>query len=201
MARRTARKAARGAVPMDGSSIRNEVAAIALVAFALLSLIALFTTEGAVLSWWHETLFAFLGWGALLVPFVMAALAAEMWFGLMRRSMAAPIGGGVIAYAALLALLAVAVLPLVAVEWKGVNTRHEDRIFEIVGRYVNDAVPPGTPVLTTDEQFNFLAARPPSRNATGCNGRASGHKPSADECGTQFRSEPDHALGQRTDHG
>src|SRR5438067_17544 len=36
MARRTARKAARGAVPMDGASIRNEVAAIALVAFALL---------------------------------------------------------------------------------------------------------------------------------------------------------------------
>src|SRR5438067_2879739 len=105
MARRTARKAARGAVPMDGASIRNEVAAIALVAFALLSLIALFTTEGAVLSWWHETLFAFLGWGALLVPFVMAALAAEMWFGLMRRSMAAPVGGGVIAFAALLAVL------------------------------------------------------------------------------------------------
>ena len=26
---------------------------------------------------------------------------------------------------------------------------------------------PGTAVLTTDEQFNFLAARPPSRNATG----------------------------------
>src|SRR5438874_3194129 len=97
MARRTARKAARGAVPMDGANIRNEVAAIALVAFALLSLIALFTTEGAVLSWWHETLFAFLGWGATGVPFVMAALAAEMWFGLMRRSMAAPIGGGVIA--------------------------------------------------------------------------------------------------------
>src|SRR5437763_6360457 len=105
MARRTARKAARGAVPMDGSSIRNEVAAIALVAFGLLSLIALFTTEGAVLSWWHSFLFAFLGWGAVVVPFVLAALAGEMWFGLMRRSMAAPIGGALIAYAALLAIL------------------------------------------------------------------------------------------------
>jgi hypothetical protein len=54
------------------------------------------------------------------------------------------------------------------VEWQGAHSRaHENRSFELVGRYVNDAVKPGTPVLTTDEQFNFLAARPPSRNATG----------------------------------
>jgi len=39
------------------------------------------------------------------VPLVLGALAAEMWFGLLRRSMAAPIGGGFIAYVALLALL------------------------------------------------------------------------------------------------
>jgi hypothetical protein len=58
-------------------------------------------------------------------------------------------------------------LPLAAVQWNGVTARIEDRIFEIVGRYISDAVPPGTPVLTTDEQFNFLGARPPSRNATG----------------------------------
>lgn len=65
-----------------------------------------------------------------------------------------------------LALLLVAA-PLVLVQWSGVTSRHEDRIFEIVSRYVNNAVNPGTPVLTTDEQFNFLAARPPSRNASG----------------------------------
>lgn len=64
-------------------------------------------------------------------------------------------------------LALVVALPLIAQEWVGVTTRHEDRLFEIVSRYVNDAVPPGTPVLTTDEQFNFLAARPPSRNASG----------------------------------
>ena len=58
-------------------------------------------------------------------------------------------------------------LPLVVVEWNGLQARTENRIFEIVGRYVNDAVPPGSPVLSTDEQFNILAARPPSRNATG----------------------------------
>jgi hypothetical protein len=56
-------------------------------------------------------------------------------------------------------------------QWSGLVTRQcphcEDPKFAVVGRYVNDAVPPGTPVLTTDEQFNILAARPPSRNSTG----------------------------------
>lgn len=64
-------------------------------------------------------------------------------------------------------LLLVVAVPLAAVEWNGNRDRHEDRIFEIVGRYVSDAVKPGTPVLTTDEQFNFLAARPPSHSSTG----------------------------------
>src|SRR5439155_22664837 len=65
------------------------------------------------------------------------------------------------------ALLLVIALPLVLVEWNGANSRHEDRIFEIVGRYVSNAVPPGTQVLATDVQFDFLAARPPSHNSTG----------------------------------
>jgi hypothetical protein len=65
------------------------------------------------------------------------------------------------------ALLALVVLPLLLVQWNGITTRREDRIFEVVARYVNNAVPPGTPVLATDEQFNLLAARPPSHNATG----------------------------------
>ena len=76
------------------------------MAFAVLSLVALFVDENAVLlHWWRGFLFSFLGWGALVVPLVLAALAGEMWFGLLRRSMAAPIGGGLIAYTALLALL------------------------------------------------------------------------------------------------
>ncbi len=106
MARRTARKTGRGAIPADGSRIRNEVAAIALVAFAVLSLVALFVDESAVLlHWWRSSLFSLLGWGAVVVPLVLAGLAGEMWFGLLRRSMALPIGGGIIAYTALLALL------------------------------------------------------------------------------------------------
>lgn len=93
-------------MPSDGSRIRNEVAAIALAAFGVLSLVALFADANApVTHWWRSFLFTLLGWGALLVPVVLAALAAEMWFGLLRRSMAAPIGGGLIAYTAVLALL------------------------------------------------------------------------------------------------
>jgi hypothetical protein len=65
------------------------------------------------------------------------------------------------------ALLLVAALPLLVVQWSGVTSRRENRVFEIVSRYVTDAVPPGTPVLTTDEQFNFLAGRPPSSSETG----------------------------------
>ena len=105
MARRTARKNGRGAVPQDGTRIRNEVAALALLAFAVLSLVALFADPNAiVLSWWRRFLFSLLGWGAVVVPFVFGFFAAEMWFGLLRRSMAAPVGGGVIAYTAVLAI-------------------------------------------------------------------------------------------------
>src|SRR5206468_3101179 len=105
VARRTARKNGRGAVPQDGTRIRNEVAALALLAFAVLSLVALFADPNAiVLSWWRRFLFSLLGWGAVVVPFVLGFFAAEMWFGLLRRSMAAPIGGGLIAYTALLSL-------------------------------------------------------------------------------------------------
>jgi hypothetical protein len=64
-------------------------------------------------------------------------------------------------------LLAIVLLPLLAVQWRSIITRYEERIFEVVGRYVDNAVPPGTAVLATDEQFNLLAARPPSHNATG----------------------------------
>ena len=47
MARRTAKRSTRGAVPSDGSRIRNEVAAIALAAFAVLTLVALFADANA----------------------------------------------------------------------------------------------------------------------------------------------------------
>ncbi len=64
----------------------------------------------------------------------------------------------------------VALLPALALlipTWQGLTLRYDDPIFTIVGRFAGDAVPPGTPVLTSDEQFNFMAARPPSHSATG----------------------------------
>ena len=63
--------------------------------------------------------------------------------------------------------LAVPLLGLTALAGQGVVDPHQDRIFVLVSRYVSDAVPPGASVLATDEQFNFLAARPPSHTATG----------------------------------
>ncbi len=99
-------KRGRGAVPAEGARIRNEVAAIALATFAVLSLVALFVDEHAViLHWWRSFLFSLLGWGAIVVPLVLGTLAAEMWFGILRRSMTVAIGGALIAYTAFLAML------------------------------------------------------------------------------------------------
>ncbi len=103
-ARRVSRRQPqRGAVPAVDPRIRNEVGAIALLAFAVLSIVALTLDQGAVLHWWHSFLVSLLGWGAFAVPFLLGALAAELWFGLMRRSAIIPITGGALVFIALLA--------------------------------------------------------------------------------------------------
>ena len=94
-ARRVSRRQPqRGAVNAVDPRIRNEVGAIALLAFAVLSIVAIIADQGAVLHWWRSFLVSLLGWGAFAVPFLLAALAAELWFGLMRRSAIIPISGG-----------------------------------------------------------------------------------------------------------
>jgi S-DNA-T family DNA segregation ATPase FtsK/SpoIIIE len=104
-ARRVSRRQPqRGAVSAVDPRIRNEVGAIALLAFAVLSIVALIADQGAVLHWWHASLVSLLGWGAFAVPFLLGALAAEMWFGLMRRSAIIPISGGALVFVALLAI-------------------------------------------------------------------------------------------------
>src|SRR5688500_12398835 len=104
-ARRVSRRQPqRGAVSAVDPRIRNEVGAIALLAFAVLSIVALIADQGPVLQWWHAFLVSGLGWGALVVPFILGALAAELWFGLMRRSAIIPIAGGALVFVALLAI-------------------------------------------------------------------------------------------------
>jgi S-DNA-T family DNA segregation ATPase FtsK/SpoIIIE len=84
--------------------IRDEIGAIAIVAFALLSTVALATDQGAVLQWWRSALFALLGWAAWLVPLTLGAIALELWFGFIRRETVLPILGGLVIIVALLAL-------------------------------------------------------------------------------------------------
>ena len=84
--------------------IRDEIGAIALVAFALLSTVALATDQGAVLQWWRSALFGLLGWAAWLVPLALGAIALELWFGFIRRETVLPILGGVVIVVALLGL-------------------------------------------------------------------------------------------------
>jgi S-DNA-T family DNA segregation ATPase FtsK/SpoIIIE len=104
-ARRVSRRQPqRGAVAAIDPRIRNEVGAIALLAFAVLSIVALIADQGAVLHWWRSFLVSLIGWGAFAVPFLLGALAAELWFGLMRRSAIIPISGGALVFIALLAI-------------------------------------------------------------------------------------------------
>jgi S-DNA-T family DNA segregation ATPase FtsK/SpoIIIE len=84
--------------------IRDEIGAIAIVAFALLSTVALATDQGAVLQWWRSALFALLGWAAWLVPLTLGAIALELWFGFIRRETVLPILGGLVIIVALLGL-------------------------------------------------------------------------------------------------
>jgi S-DNA-T family DNA segregation ATPase FtsK/SpoIIIE len=104
VARRAASSRRRGATPAIDPRIRDEIGAIAVVAFALLSTVALATDQGAVLQWWRSTLFALLGWAAWLVPLALGAIALELWFGFVRRETVLPIFGGIVIVVALLGL-------------------------------------------------------------------------------------------------
>src|SRR2546425_7408524 len=84
--------------------IRDEIGAIAVVAFALLSTVALATDQGAVLQWWRSGLFAMLGWAAWLVPLGLGAIALELWFGFIHRETELPILSGLVIVVALLRL-------------------------------------------------------------------------------------------------
>src|SRR5207248_4285086 len=104
VARRAASAKRRGATSAIEPRIRDEIGAIAVLAFALLSTVALATDQGAVLQWWRSALFALLGWAAWLVPLALGAIALELWFGFIRRETVLPILGGIVIIGALLGL-------------------------------------------------------------------------------------------------
>jgi hypothetical protein len=104
MAKRAVRSARRGATPAIEPRIRDEIGAIAVVAFALLSAVALGSDQGALLHWWRSVLFDLLGWAAFGVPLLLGAIALELWFGFVRRETVLPILGGVVIVVALLGL-------------------------------------------------------------------------------------------------
>ncbi|MEK6619476.1 MAG: DNA translocase FtsK 4TM domain-containing protein, partial [Chloroflexota bacterium] len=84
------------------------MAAIAVVAFALLSLVALVTDQGPLLQWWRELLVGMLGIGRILVPPVLGLLAAALWWPPLRARLALPMAGGFISVVAVLGILEVA---------------------------------------------------------------------------------------------
>jgi hypothetical protein len=162
------------------ATLRNPLTML-LAAFGFLVLSLTLWVRRSTSQWWVVTIWMFFSvllltysrsfyqhyYIQLAAPLCLLGAAVSMLPDLLRRPgprLAASLP--VLRFAAP-ALLAVVLLPLLLVQWNGIVTRREERIFEVVGRYVNNAVPPGTPVLATDEQFNLLAARPPSHNGTG----------------------------------
>src|SRR2546428_3392548 len=120
VARRMAGSRRRGATPAIEPRIRDEIGAIAVVAFAVLSAVALATDQGAVLQWWRSAPFALLGWAAVLVPIPLGAAALALWFGFVRRETVLPILGGTVIVIALLGLTRPSVPDDVARgEWRG----------------------------------------------------------------------------------
>ncbi|MGH2499652.1 MAG: hypothetical protein ACRDF0_06140, partial [Candidatus Limnocylindria bacterium] len=72
MARRTA--SSPRAAPR--ARLAGEIGAIALVVFALLTVVALLAAQGALLLWWRSLLLGLLGWGAVAAPLALVAAAA-----------------------------------------------------------------------------------------------------------------------------
>ena len=106
-----ARAARRGAVrASDGADrqLRGEVAAIAVAAFAVLSLVALVTDQGEILRWWRRILVGALGTGSALVPLALALAAVSFWWPSLRGRLVMPVAGATVTLVALLAIAEVA---------------------------------------------------------------------------------------------
>ena len=90
------------------SRVRPEIGAIALSAFAVLTLVALVTDGGPVLRWWRDLLVGLFGWGIIVVPLALAYGAAAVWHAPLRGRFVSPGLGIAIVFLALLGLAQVA---------------------------------------------------------------------------------------------
>jgi S-DNA-T family DNA segregation ATPase FtsK/SpoIIIE len=88
--------------------LRGEILAIAVAAFALLSLVALLTDQGAVLQWWRGLLVGAFGAGSALVPPSLALAAATFWWPDLRGRLLMPGIGATITATTLLAIAEIA---------------------------------------------------------------------------------------------
>jgi len=106
MARKTATRPARRTGTAGGSRIRTEIVAIAITALAALTLVTFFSGPNApVLNWWGGSLYALLGAGAVVLPFVLGYVAAAVWYAPLRPLLAAPGIGIAIVYLGVLGIL------------------------------------------------------------------------------------------------
>ncbi len=92
----------------------------------------------------------------LAAPLCLLGGAAALWPEHRSRSLP------VFFYPLVSAVVALLLVPTLLYQWGTTTQPHPNPMFRDVAKYITDAVPPGTNVLTLDTQFNFLAARPPS---------------------------------------
>ncbi len=92
----------------------------------------------------------------LAAPLCLLGSAAALWA--QQRSLSLP----VFFYPLVSAVVALLLAPTLLYQWATTTQPHPNPMFRDVAKYITDAAPPGTNVLTLDDQFNYLAGRPPS---------------------------------------
>ncbi len=88
--------------------VRDHIIGVALGLFGLLSLVALLSSGGSVLDWWHRVMTDLLGAGAILVPILFFSAAAVVWRRALARKLVLPGIGALLVVLALLGIVDIA---------------------------------------------------------------------------------------------
>src|SRR5438270_1927665 len=107
-ARKSTSRREAGAGARMRAEVRDHIIGVALGLFGLLSIVALFSSQGSVLEWWHSVMAGLLGWGAALVPLAFFVAAAIVWRRALARQLLLPGLGAVLVILALLGIVDVA---------------------------------------------------------------------------------------------